>query len=68
MSLMQDKGGLSKGLKIKPIEESLAMFIFKNDKEETVRLKKRFMQALYKFLHEYHEHVEYVTHIFNLFR
>lgn len=34
---------MNKGLKIRPIEDSLAMFIYKNDKEETIRLKKRFM-------------------------
>jgi hypothetical protein len=67
-SLMSDRGGLSKGLKIKPLEVALDIFKKKHDNEEVLRLKKRFLMGFHKFLREFTNHVEYVTHIFNLFK
>lgn len=39
-----------------------------NDNEEVVRLKSRFVQGFLKFFKDVLEQIEYVIHIFNLFK
>jgi hypothetical protein len=66
-SLMSEKGGFSKALKLKTLDEALLLFKRAHDNEEVIRLKKRFLIGFQKFLREFNDHVEYVKHIFNLF-
>ena len=56
------------GLKINDLNDALEKFTRPNDNEEVIRLKKQFLKSFIKFLTEFLDHIEYVNHIFNLFK
>ena len=57
-----------RGLKVASLSESLDIFKRDRDNQEVIRLKTRFLQGFLKFLSDFMNHIEYVNHIFNLFR
>ena len=56
------------GLKINDLNDALEKFTRPNDNEEVIRLKKQFLKSFIKFITEFLDHIEYVNHIFNLFK
>ena len=46
----------------------MEFFAKKRDNDEVLRLKRKFLKAFIKFMTEFLDHIEYVNHIFNLFK
>lgn len=44
----------------------MALFVRKNDSDETKKLKKKLIYGMQKYLREWDDHIDYVRQIFNL--